>query len=183
MNLINILANPPYCDLSDEAAFASLSVPTKTPRADRITITALAAGNVWGFEKTAAFENAMQAAADAGNANARTLLSMLRGAGLSPSDPQAAALAPAFVAMGNGSITDDDVSMALYSSISYPAGDAFPPTMEDIQAARARLVPIMLLEQANRDRYNAAAERLANLCTSVDPVPATISEVDAMGEG
>lgn len=181
MTLIDFLLRTDVAALSDEAALAAASVPIKTPRPDRITITSLAAGDVWGFAKAASFEAAMQAAVDGGNASARTLLSMLRGSGLSPSDPQADALAPAFVALGNGSITSDDVAKALYVSITYPSGETAPPTLEDIQAARARLVPIQGLEQANRDRYNAAAMNLIKLRVSTGPVPTTLVEIDAMG--
>jgi hypothetical protein len=186
MTLIDLLATPAYRDLSDEDALALASVPIKTPRPDPITWTTLNGSNIWGFTKTAAFKATLRAVIGAGGENgaaADNLFGMLDGGGLHASDPQAPSMAPAFVAMGNGTVTDDDAAKALYSSIAYPAGGNAPPTLEEIQAARARLVPILLLEQANRDRYNAAVDRLAALRISADEVPASLAGIDAMGAG
>jgi hypothetical protein len=148
MTLIDLLATPAYRDLSDEDALALASVPIKTPRPDPITWTTLNGSNIWGFTKTAAFKATLRAVIGAGGENgaaADNLFGMLDGGGLHASDPQAPSMAPAFVAMGNGTVTDDDAAKALYSSITYPAGGTAPPALEDIQAARAKLATILPL--------------------------------------
>jgi hypothetical protein len=132
----------------------------------------------------------MQAAADAGNASARTLLSMLRSSGFAASDPQAPSMAPAFVALGNGTVTDDDAAKALYSSITYPAEGTAPPALEDIQAARAKLATILplrsLREQAATfaDYAGPAIDRLISRAADGEAVSVpTLAELLAGFEG
>jgi hypothetical protein len=134
----------------------------------------------------------MQAAADAGNASARTLLSMLRSSGFAPSDPQAPSMAPAFIALGNGTVTDDDAAKALYSGTTYPAGDA-PPTLEDVQAARvevARRDALAALRAAadaawepTNTLHNTRGQKLSAILESGADVPADLAALDAMGAG
>lgn len=123
-----ILQNP---TLDNAGILALASVPILTPRLERVTFTTLSAFDVWGYAKTQAFETALQA-----SGQASLLLSILGGNGLAASDPQAAAMSGAFVALSGGAITIADTVTAL-NTVTYPCGTI--PTLADIAAARAQI--------------------------------------------
>jgi hypothetical protein len=159
-SIITALADPTL-PADDSACAAALSVPVLTPRPGRVTLTTLAAAGVWGFAKVAAFRSALSIVVASGSSNgalAGTLLDVLAGEGFDPSDPQAPAMAPAFVGLSGNAITDADARAALYL-VSYRCGG--PVTAGDVTAARAAMSAATTLAATVATAFAARASGVA----------------------
>jgi hypothetical protein len=141
------LADPLVMAMDDATAAAALSVPILTPRTG-ITLKTLTAIDVLGVSKTATLKKALEGAVETANApgadvptqtagaEVALVLSMLAGPGFDATDPQAQTLAPMFVALSGGAITDADAAIVL-NTISYRCGGVI--STQDVAAARAAI--------------------------------------------
>jgi hypothetical protein len=140
--LATFLAQPAIAALSDTDAASAANVPMLTPKTTTVTATTVA--SVLGFTSAVQINAALNAAVAAGQTGGATAsqqqfaaaanyaLTVLGGAGLTPSDPQSQAAAAQFVAAGI--LTQAQLNLLFYNS-TLPCGTTVATS--DVTASRA----------------------------------------------
>jgi len=150
--LATFLAQPAVAAMTDADAAAAANVPVLTPKTTTVTATTVA--SVLGFTTAVGINSALNSAVAAGQASgasaaqqqfaaaANYALTVLGGAGLTPSDPQSQAAAAQFVA--GGILTQAQLNLLFFDS-TLPCGATVMAA--DVTAARALMAAKALRAQ------------------------------------
>jgi hypothetical protein len=185
--LTTFLAQPAIAALSDADAAAAANVPVLTPKTTTVTATTVA--SVLGFTTAVQINAALNAAVAAGQATGATIsqqqfaaaanyaLTVLGGAGLTPSDPQSQAAAAQFVAAGI--LTQAQLNLLFYNS-TLPCGATVATS--DVTMSRALTAAKALRAQvgsAAAAAFGLIAAYEAAIKAGTTPVP-TIPTIAAL---
>jgi hypothetical protein len=187
--LTTFLVQPAIAALSDADATAAANVPLLTPKATTVTATTVA--SVLGFSTAVQINSALNAAVVAGQASGATAaqqqfaaaanyaLTVLGGAGLTPSDPQSQAAAAQFVSAGI--LTQAQLNLLFFNS-TLPCGGTVATT--DVATARALMMSRTLRQKVGRAAAAAftllaSYETAINAGTTPAPTPPTTAALTA----